>query len=176
MRCDRLHFLPVELVGLEDGLFVPVGPVDVIFEGGDREGMLQILAGVQHLSPLRTIIVGRRDGVQLAIHPVEAFLHQIQSDAIGPLDIVANDGSAMGSIHSRSFNARRGTPIRPVHPPINGIQGNGTWNVQRVLHQDLAHAALEVGQFDDALLGVCVIHMVVDPIHCQAIRGHRGFG
>lgn len=54
-RCYWLHSFAIEFIRLEDGLFIPVGPIDVILKCGYREGVAQMVCWVQDLTTLRTI-------------------------------------------------------------------------------------------------------------------------
>lgn len=58
-RCNSLNVLPVELVGAVDGCLVPVGPVHIVFEGGDRERVAEHVSRVQDHATRRPIVVAR---------------------------------------------------------------------------------------------------------------------
>ena len=68
MHCRyRLYVFAGEFVRLKDGLLVPIGPVHVILERGDRERMSQIVGRVQYYRALGAVVVAGRDDVQLRI-------------------------------------------------------------------------------------------------------------
>lgn len=72
-RRHRLDVLAVELVRLEDRFLVPVGPVHVILERGDRERMPQVVGRVEHHGPFGSVVVTGGNHVQLGVHLSKKF-------------------------------------------------------------------------------------------------------
>lgn len=67
-RSDSLHILPIELVGAIDCGLVPVGPVDVVLEGGDGEGMTEHVSGVEDHTASGPVVAARRYRVHFCIN------------------------------------------------------------------------------------------------------------
>lgn len=171
--CDWSDVFAVELVGLEDGLLVPVGPVDPVLEGGHRERVLQHVGRVQNDSSVLSVVVARRDSVEFGVDPVNLSLDQVQGQTVGPLDLVVDDGLAVGAVHAGALDLGLGAPVRPVHPAVDGVEGDGARLLQVVLDQRFAHAAVKVGQFNGVLAGVGPVDVVVHPVHGQTVRGRH---
>jgi len=64
---DCFNVLAGELVGSEDGLLVPVGPVDVILERRNRERMAQVLGGVENDTSAGSVVVAHGNLIQFGI-------------------------------------------------------------------------------------------------------------
>lgn len=171
--CDWSDVFAIEFVGLEDRLLVPVGPVHPVLEGGHRERVLQNVGRVQNDPSVLSVVVARRDGVELGVDPVHLSLDQVQGQSVGPLDLVVDDRLSVGAVHAGALDLGLGAPVRPVHPAVNGIERDGARLLQVVLDERFAHAAVKVGQFDRVLAGVRPVDVVVDPVHGQTVRsGH----
>lgn len=67
------HFLPGKFVSFKDRFLVPVGPVYIIFEGCNTEGMPEIIRRVENRSSTGTIIIAGTYDVQLCIYPIHSL-------------------------------------------------------------------------------------------------------
>lgn len=114
---DRGYVGPVEFVGLDYCFLVPVGPVQGVFERGYAERVWQPSGTEQHQAPLGAVEIARRDRVQLGVHPVQPFRHQVQGESVGPFHVERRDHLAARAVHAGPFDFRVAAPVAPVQPP-----------------------------------------------------------
>lgn len=120
MQCgDRGYVGTVELVRLDDRLLVPVGPVQRVLERGYAERVREPRGTEQHQAPLGAVEVARRYGVQLGVHPVQPFRHQVQRESVGPLDVERGDHLAVRAVHAGPLDLGVAAPVAPVQPPAS---------------------------------------------------------
>ena len=74
----------VPLVGADDGIGAPVGPVDVALEQGDGERVRQRLVAAQDLARVPAVVARRVDRVRFGVDPVDPPRHVVQRQAVGP--------------------------------------------------------------------------------------------
>lgn len=131
--------------------------------------MLQVLGAEEHQAPLPAAVVAGRDRIQPGVHPVDALLDQIQSQPVGPLHLVRDDGLAVRTVHAGALDLRGGAPIGPEHPAVHRIQRDRPRLLQVVPDQNLPHLPLEVRQLDGVLPRVRPVYVVVNPIDRQTV-------
>lgn len=87
LRERALHYgdvAAVPLSGAHHAVGAPVGPVDVLLEHGDGEGMRERGVTAQHLAVVLAGIVRGVHGVGARVYPVQAACAVVQRDAVGP--------------------------------------------------------------------------------------------
>ena len=115
---DGRSVLAVEFIGSHDGLVIPVGPVDPVFEDADRERMSHRIAGRQHGPPTGSVHIAAGYRVEFGVDPKQSLVHIVERDAVGPFNVRIDQNLTLRTVHSGAFYLRRGSPIRPIHPAV----------------------------------------------------------
>ena len=93
-----------EFVGSLYDLLVPVGPVEVVAEQGEAEGVRDGV--IDDDAPVAAVGVGDLDAVHLGVAPVEHVLLHVKGQAVGPGDVLKRTkgpGQNCSQLFSTSF-------------------------------------------------------------------------
>lgn len=69
-----------------------------------------------------SVQAGECDVVLPSIGPVDAVVDKVQSQAVGPRDLVLHNDAPVGAIHANPADVGAVTPVRPVQVPAESEQ------------------------------------------------------
>ena len=163
-----------ELVGSEDGLEVPVGPVDVVINEGDGEHMGHQLVAGQNVFLVASIKVGVGNVVQMSVRPPDLVGKVVHCDGVGPGQLVTihcghNGAIEVGAVHTN-----------PADVGLEMPGGEEDVANARMDHQStgIINASLDclpvpsIQLTDTQMLEVSVqpVELLVDPVHGHALQ------
>lgn len=56
------------------------------------------------------------------------------------------------------------------------VEGDSTWTIQVLPHQDFTHGAVQISDFDAIGASVCPINLAAQGVHGEAIGCHEPWG
>lgn len=75
------------------------------------------------------------------------MFNQIQSDTVGPSDVVGYDDGSVRAVHARPFDPGRVTPVAPVEPAVQRIDRDRPRFVDARRDEDLPVRTVEIRHF-----------------------------
>lgn len=113
----------------DDGVDLPLGPVDPVIEERHRKRVLDVLRAMHDHFVLQTVIRHSVDRVGARVDPVQPLRVEVERQTVWPattrhtLDVEKD--FAVGAAHARSLDARlRRLPVRPEHESAMGQNNN----------------------------------------------------
>ena len=104
----------------DDGVDLPLGPVNFVVEERDGERVLDVFCAMHDHVVVQTIVRHSMDRVGTRVNPVQTLHVEVQREPVRPaatchsLDV--EQVSAVLAAHARSLDARpRRLPVRPKH-------------------------------------------------------------
>ena len=92
------------LVRRHDAAGVPVRPVDLVLEHGERERVREAL---DHQSPpVRAVDLGALDHVVPGVGPVDPLAVRVECQPVRPVCVFGYDGFPIRAVHACAFNSR----------------------------------------------------------------------
>lgn len=67
------------------------------------------------------IQAGKCNVIFTGVCPVDAVINEVQSQAIGPSDLILHNDTPIGAIHPNPPNVRVISPVRPVQISVRGM-------------------------------------------------------
>ena len=80
-----------ELSGLHHPVQLTIGPEDDIFKDCQRMGVEQVVVVGDHLLATGAVVVAEVDEVQLGIGEVDSLVGDVESEAVRPVNLGADD-------------------------------------------------------------------------------------
>ena len=77
-----------ELVGVHDGVLLPVGPVEAALKGGDSKDVRHQEAAANDRAAPTAVDLGHADVVQVAVRPEDGAGHVVDGQSVGPRQVV----------------------------------------------------------------------------------------
>lgn len=166
---DRRSIFASQLVSAHNGMLIPIGPVDPVFENSDGKWMTDGRLGRQNHSSVGSIKVATAYEVHFGVDPKKTFVDAVECDAVWPFDVRIDQHLSMRAVHSRPLDSRQNTPIRPIEPTVNRVNSNRSRLLQPIGEQRFAESAFEVGHLDRVLGRVGPVKVSIDPINGQSV-------
>lgn len=153
---NHLVLTSVGLIGSDERLFLPVGPIDVSLTEGHSVWIIQVLE--QNL-PLLALKVRAFNYLLLGICPAQSVLPRIRGQAIWPLHILRDYCGPLLAVHVGSLDARLLTPIRPEHQTRAIVYCYASGLVEAIGNQHLAVSAVQLAHLDAVVTSVCPVEL-----------------
>ena len=113
---DHGLVLPLELASLKNPVELSVSPVDLVLKDGEGVWVEQVVVLGYHLLPSTPVIVAEVDEIQLGVCKVDPLGGDVQGQAVGPVDLGADDGLPQGPVHPDPLDPRVLAPVSPEQP------------------------------------------------------------
>ena len=165
----------VKLVGLEDGLLLPVAPVHGVLEHRHGERMRQDAVGVDDGASAEAVKVAAAQRVHLGVDPEEQLGEVVDGETVGPHHVGVHDDLSLDAVHACALDLRVESPVGPEHE-------SGAWvdlNSSGLVHttsgdQRRSLEAVQTGYADGIHTGVSPVKVPVDPIDGDTIGSLHG--
>lgn len=163
-----------ELVGPLDGLLGPVGPVEVVLEDGDAEGVLDAFCSAHDDPLVAAHKVHSADTALLGIDPVHQAQVVVDGESVGPGDTGISDGHSLLTVHAGALDLAVLSPVAPEHEAGFGVDSDCSGLVEVVADQDCALGTVEGADGDLVQPSVGPVEELVGPVDGDAIGSLDG--
>ena len=159
------------LPGLHDSVQLPVGPEDDVLEHGQGVRVKQVVVVGDDLLSTSSVVVAEVDEVELRVGEVDPLVGDVQSEAVGPIDLGADDRRSVRSIHANALKTRELAPVGPEQPPgiRRRVQAQASRLRDILVDQDHPVVAFSCRDLDAVELGVEPVQVFGDPVVGQAL-------
>ncbi len=106
-----------ELPGLHYPVQLTVRPEDDVLEDGQGVRVEEVVVVGDDLLPSGAVVVAKVDEVKFGVREIDSLVGQVESQAVGPVDLGADDHRPLGSVHADSLQTRELAPVGPEQPP-----------------------------------------------------------
>ena len=168
------HAFAGELVGLDDGLQVPVGPEQIVVK--DTQGKhMRSLISLQDVFDVLAIVVREGNVVQMSISPPDFVSEEINGESIRPGQVVSSSSrddptkGAVVAIHTNTSNVSLQVPRGEVDITNSRMNCNGS-GIFNLGHDGFAMAAIKFSHVHVLSVTINPIQLVIDPINGQTFK------
>lgn len=134
--------------------------------------MQQVVTSGQNLLPTGSVVITKVDKVELRVGKINSLGRNVEREAVGPVDLVADDGFSQSSVHADSLDSGIFAPVGPEEPASAGagIQTHSSWLRDIFANQNQAIGSVLARNFDRVQFAVEPVEIFADPIVGQAFN------
>ena len=124
-----------------------------------------------NLLPPASVVVAEVDEVELGVGEVNPLGGNVESEAVGPVDLGADDHLPITAVHTNPLNSRVFSPVRPKQPScaLAWVKGQTAGLRNVLVDQDHPVGAIGLGHLNCVQARVEPVDVLANPVIGQAL-------